>query len=61
MCEPLGGASKNEKEITMTKQAQTLEAWFALWGAVSHMLEIELEPTSESQELIDALSAMAED
>ena len=45
----------------MNKLTKTMEAWFTLWGAVRHMLEIELEPAPESQELIDALCAMAED
>ena len=45
----------------MSKQAKTLNAWFTLWGSVLHMLEIDLEPTDESQELIDALLAMSND
>lgn len=41
--------------------AKMMEAWFTLWGAVMHMLEIDLEPAPESQELINALCAMSED
>ena len=41
--------------------AKLMEAWFALWGAVRHMLEIDLEPAPEAQELINALCAMSED
>lgn len=45
----------------MTTQAKRLEAWFTLWGAVLHMLEIDLEPEKESSEIIEALSKMSED
>lgn len=45
----------------MSMQAKRLEAWLTLWQAVKDMLEMDLEPTDESNELIDALCAMSND
>lgn len=45
----------------MTEQTKRLAAWFELWATTKIMLEYADEPEPESQELINALLALAED
>lgn len=44
----------------MSKQAKELEVLFSCWDIVVDLLK-RTEPTAETQELLDALLAMAED
>ena len=45
----------------MSKYAKILNAWFTLWQATMHMLEIDLEPSEDAQFVLAALVAMSND